>query len=56
MSTAYSGMALMSPGKLRLILAAITTGSFSAADGASVKGEVWVEPPGTRAAGGPLAS
>jgi cytoskeletal protein CcmA (bactofilin family) len=34
----------------------LKTGSFSAADGASVKGEVWVEPPGTRAAGGPLNS
>jgi len=34
----------------------LRTGSFSAADGASVKGEVWVEPPGTRAAGGPLNS
>ena len=30
----------------------LKTGSFSAADGASVKGEVWVEPPGTRGAGG----
>ena len=34
----------------------LKTGSFSAADGASVKGEVWVEPPGTRAAGGSLHS
>jgi cytoskeletal protein CcmA (bactofilin family) len=30
----------------------LKTGSFSAADGASVKGEVWVEPPGARPAGG----
>jgi cytoskeletal protein CcmA (bactofilin family) len=30
----------------------LKTGSFSAADGASVKGEVWVEPPGTRGTGG----
>jgi cytoskeletal protein CcmA (bactofilin family) len=29
----------------------LKTGSFSAADGASVKGEVWVEPPGARASG-----
>jgi len=28
----------------------LKTGSFSAADGASVKGEVWVEPGGTRQA------
>ena len=34
----------------------LKTGSFSAADGASVKGEVWVEPPGTSAAGGSLNS
>jgi cytoskeletal protein CcmA (bactofilin family) len=27
----------------------LKTGSFTAADGASVKGEVWVEPAGTRA-------
>ena len=39
-----------------VLTGSLKTGSFSAADGASVKGEVWVEPPGTRAAGGPLAS
>jgi len=30
----------------------LKTGSFMAADGASVKGEVWVEPAGPRAGGG----
>jgi cytoskeletal protein CcmA (bactofilin family) len=39
-----------------VLTGSLKTGSFSAADGASVKGEVWVEPPGTRAAGGSLDS
>jgi cytoskeletal protein CcmA (bactofilin family) len=39
-----------------VLTGSLKTGSFSAADGASVKGEVWVEPPGTRAAGGSLSS
>lgn len=34
----------------------LKTGSFSAADGASVKGEVWVEPPETRGVGGTHSS
>lgn len=34
----------------------LKTGSFSAADGASVKGEVWVEPPEPRGAGGAHSS
>jgi cytoskeletal protein CcmA (bactofilin family) len=37
-----------------VLTGSLKTGSFSAADGASVKGEVWVEPPGRPAAGGPL--
>ena len=39
-----------------VLTGSLKTGSFSAADGASVKGEVWVEPPATRAAGGSLNS
>ena len=39
-----------------VLTGSLKTGSFSAADGASVKGEVWVEPPATRAAGGSLSS
>ena len=37
-----------------VLTGSLKTGSFSAADGASVKGEVWVEPPAARAAGGSL--
>ncbi len=37
-----------------ILTGTLKTGSFSAADGASVKGEVWVEPGGTRPAGGGL--
>lgn len=33
-----------------VLTGSLKTGSFSAADGASVKGEVWVEPAGTRTA------
>ena len=40
-----------------VLTGSLKTGSFSAADGASVKGEVWVEPPGTtRPAGGSTAA
>ena len=39
-----------------VLTGSLKTGSFSAADGASVKGEVWVEPPAPRAAGGSLNS
>ena len=39
-----------------VLTGSLKTGSFSAADGASVKGEVWVEPPAARAAGGSLTS
>jgi cytoskeletal protein CcmA (bactofilin family) len=39
-----------------VLTGSLKTGSFSAADGASVKGEVWVEPPATRAAGGSFNS
>jgi cytoskeletal protein CcmA (bactofilin family) len=39
-----------------VLTGSLKTGSFSAADGASVKGEVWVEPPAARAAGGSLNS
>ena len=39
-----------------VLTGSLKTGSFSAADGASVKGEVWVEPPAPRAAGGSLSS
>ena len=35
-----------------VLTGSLKTGSFCAADGASVKGEVWVEPPGPRGAGG----
>ena len=35
-----------------VLTGSLKTGSFSAADGASVKGEVWVEPPGARSASG----
>jgi cytoskeletal protein CcmA (bactofilin family) len=34
-----------------VLTGSLKTGSFSAADGASVKGEVWVEPAATRAGG-----
>jgi len=39
-----------------VLTGSLKTGSFSAADGASVKGEVWVEPPAARAAGGSFNS